>query len=86
MRRVAWRTLAFLLILIVFKILEELIVGWFKDVSFAKTLAEFADKDPVAIIAPILVMTLLLIPLAAFVELERAIGSEQFSRIIRGRD
>lgn len=84
-RRVAMRTVAFILILIVFKILEELIVGWFHDENTAQVWADFAAKSFLEVAAPILVMTLLLIPLAAFVELQRAIGEERLARIISGK-
>lgn len=84
-QRVAWRTLTFIFVLVIFKIIEELIIGWVHGESTATVLGEFGGKGWMATVSPILMMTLLLIPLAAFVELKRALGSDQFAALMKGQ-
>ena len=61
-------------------------MGWVHGEGVATVFAEFASKGWMAVASPILIMILLLIPLTAFVELERAIGAEQLARIVKGED
>ncbi|MFV8819440.1 hypothetical protein [Haliea sp. E17] len=69
--RIAWKSLAMLLLLIVFKILEEIIVGWFHDRSVAQVYEEFSQLSAIQMIAPTLMMLLVLVPLIGATELLR---------------
>lgn len=76
--RVAWKSLAFLVVLLVFKALEELILGFFHDKSVAQVAAEILDRTWLENLAPVLIMLLILIPLITVSEIYRQLGPEQF--------
>lgn len=87
LHRIGMKSVAFLVMLIIFNILEEIIVGWFHDQTLAASLGEYFGRAPVEIVAPILVMLLILIPLIAATELRKAIGTEQFkAHFLGGQD
>ncbi len=73
LHRVAWRTAGMILVLIVFKILEELIVGMFRGEEVAAIVDELLALSWLQIAGPILLMTLILVPLMVAVELDRAL-------------
>lgn len=82
LHRIAWKSLAMLAILIVFKCLEELVVGWFHDRSAGQVLGEFLDRSWIQMVAPVFLMLLILIPLMAAAEIYRAIVGERFQRFL----
>ncbi len=83
--RIAWRSLAMLGVLIVFKALEELVVGWVHDQSFA-TILEEATALPLWVhLAPVLLMLLILVPMITVAEIHRSIGQERFRELLLGR-
>lgn len=86
LHRILWRSLALLIMLMIFSVLEEVIVGWFHGHSIAQSLVEYASRTWVELLAPELVMLLILIPLIAAVELQRAMGSGTLSDLMRGRE
>lgn len=81
---VAWRSLAYLGVLIVFKILEELIVGWVHGSSSGEVWAEYVNRGLLENLAPPLMMLMILVPMVFFVEFERAIGPERMKALIHG--
>ncbi len=85
LHRIAWKSLAMLLVLVVFTALEELIVGWLHGLSPAEVLHEFTQRSWIQVTAPLLLMLLILIPLTAVSELYRALGSENFRDALTGR-
>jgi len=86
LHRIAWKTSAFLLMLIVFMILEEIIVGWVHGHSTGHTLSEFLARSWVEKLAPVMVMTLILIPLVSTMEFSKALGQEKFRALLTGRE
>ena len=83
--RIAWKSLAFLLMLIVFNLLEEIIVGLFHDRSIAVSVTDWFDRPLIAWLAPPLMMLLILIPLVSTLEISKALGKENFKSLLVGR-
>ena len=81
--QVAWKTIAFMVMLIVFNLLEEIIVGWVHDRGAMASLAEHFHQGWLAVLAPALVMLLILVPLIAAQELNRVMGPGGLSRLMR---
>lgn len=82
LHRVAWKSMAMLLLLMLFHILEEVIVGLVHDKSVAEVFKEFAAQSWLQISAPVLLMLLVIIPLIGATELFRALGREEFQKLI----
>ncbi|KAA9131980.1 hypothetical protein F3N42_07350 [Marinihelvus fidelis] len=78
LHRIIWKSVAFLVLLFVFKVLEEIIVGWFHHESAADSVAELFSEAPLDIIAPMLLMWLILVPMVTAVEIYRAVGADRF--------
>jgi hypothetical protein len=83
--RVAWKSLAFLVVLIVLKALEELILGWFHDKTVAAIVSEVLDHSWREALAPALIMLLVLIPLISISESYRQLGPAKFRELWLGR-
>ncbi|TDG11812.1 hypothetical protein E2F43_15690 [Seongchinamella unica] len=78
LHRVIWKSLAMLLLLVVFKVIEEVVVGWFHDQSVHQVIEELLQRSWLQDVAPLLMMLLVLIPLITTTEIFRAMGSERF--------
>lgn len=78
LRRIVWKSVAMLMVLIVFKALEEVILGWVHGASLTEVLEEFMGRSWIQNTAPLLLMLLILIPLIAVSELYRAVGPQGF--------
>ncbi len=85
LHRVAWRSLGLLVVLIVLKLLEELIVGLAHKESMATILGELGNQTWLGLLAPVLLMLLILIPLVAATELDRALGHAGLKGLLLGR-
>lgn len=85
LHRVAWRSVSLLVVLIVLKILEELIVGMVHKKSILTILGELGDRSWPALVAPILLMLLILIPLVTVTEIDRALGPAGLRGLLLGR-
>lgn len=83
--RIAWRSIAMLIVLLIFKVFEELIIGWVHSVSVAELLTEFSEMSWLSLLAPPLVMLMILIPMIAFIELSHALGEERLKELL-GKD
>ena len=81
--RVAWKSMAMLAVLIVFKILEELIVGWAHGKTPASVFQEFLERTWLQDLAPVLLMLLILVPMIAASEIYRAVGATRFREFLR---
>lgn len=81
--QIAWKSLAFLVMLIVFDVLEEIVVGWVHRQGTGASLAEYFGRGWLALLAPSLVMLLILVPLIAVQELNRVLGPGGLSRLLR---
>lgn len=84
--RIVWKTFAFLVMLIIFHVLEEIIVGWVHGKGAVESLTEFFSSPWIEILAPTLVMTLVLIPLISTLEISKAMGRERFRGLLLGRE
>lgn len=84
--RIVWKSLAFLLMLIVFNLLEEIVVGLFHTQSVAESITDWLGRPLIEIIAPALVMLLILIPMVSILETSKALGEERFRALFLGRD
>ena len=82
LHRVAWKSVAMLALLIAFKVLEELIVGWVHGNSPAKVFGEFFERTWIQDLAPLLLMLLILVPMIAASEIYRAVGATRFREFL----
>jgi len=80
LHRILQRTLAMLLILIVFTAIEEWLVGLHHGQSFSQTLAEYLAHSWIENVAPVLVMLLILFPMITASEFRKTLGAEQFRK------
>lgn len=83
--RVAWRTLGTLGILVVFKALEELIVGFVHGKNFGEILEHVSAQPLWVHFAPVFLMLLILIPMITGSEIHRTVGAERFRALLFGR-
>ena len=74
LQRVVRRVVLLFALLIVLVLVEELLVGWFHGHPVAQTLAEYRHRLP-EVLAMLLLLLLILVPLGAATELNRAMGS-----------
>lgn len=74
--RVTWRTLGMLIVLIIFKLIEEVIIGLVHSRSIGELVAEFGQIPLLSLIGPTLLMLLILIPMMFALELDRALGEK----------
>ena len=74
LHRVAWRSLGMLVVLAVFKLLEELIIGMVHSKGVSELVAELAHQSWLNLLGPVLLMLLILIPMMFAMELDRALG------------
>jgi len=85
LRRIAWRTLGMLVVLVILKILEEIVVGAVHGLSVGEALTEMFSQSWQRIAAPTLLMMLILIPLMAAIELDRELGEGGLRNILLRR-
>lgn len=85
LNRVAWRSLAMLGVLVVFKVLEEIIVAWVHGQPLAALLEEVAGRPVWVTLAPVFLMLLILIPMITAAEIHRTVGAERFRELLLGR-
>lgn len=76
--RVAWKTFAFLVVLLVFKALEEWIIGLVHHKPVLDIVNEVMNRTVLENLAPVLIMLLILIPLISISESYRQLGHERF--------
>jgi len=85
LHRVAWRTLGMVLVLIVFKFIEELVIGLVHSKTMAELMAEFEAQSWLGLLGPVLLMLLVLIPMMIALELDRALGDEGLKGLLLER-
>lgn len=81
--RVLWKSVAFLVFLVVLTILEELLVGWFHGRTALQVLGELGGS-PLALVASSILMLLVLLPFFMAQELARVLGPGALRRILTG--
>ena len=82
LHRVAWRSLGMLVVLIVFKSLEELIIGMVHSKGIHELVTELQAQSWLSLLAPVLLMLLILIPMIAAMELDRALGKDGLKNLL----
>ncbi len=85
LHRVAWKTLGLLAVLVVFTIIEEVVVAMVHGGGAGNALAELAERPFEKWAAPMLLMLLILIPLTATSELNRAMGEGRLKALFLGK-
>ena len=82
LHRIIWKSIAMLVVLVVFKLIEELIRGLVHGHSVAQVIAEMAEKPWLQFVAPITILLLVLIPLIACEELDKALGKGTLKKLL----
>jgi hypothetical protein len=85
LHKIIWKSLATLLLLLVFSIIEELIVGIVHGQAISELVAEFVDRSWLQNLAPSIVMLLVLIPMISFEEIDQALGTGSLKRLLFSR-
>jgi hypothetical protein len=86
LHRVAWRTLGMLLVLVLFKVIEEFIVAAVHGQGIGETIDEIMRLSWPRLFAPTLVMLLILIPLMTAIELDRMLGNGGLKDLLLKRE
>lgn len=86
LHRVAWRTIGVLLVLILFKFIEELLVAAVHGQSIQETFDEIMRLSWARLFAPTLMMLLILIPLMTAIELDRTLGKDGLKDLLLKRE
>lgn len=82
-----YRSLVFLLLLIILSVVEDVIAGLMHDRRIADSLAEMGGGTPSQMLATVFVMFLILVPFFAFRVLGEAVGEGNLIRVFfRSRD
>ncbi|PQP34956.1 hypothetical protein C6A37_05060 [Desulfobacteraceae bacterium SEEP-SAG9] len=85
LQRIVWKSLVMLLLLLVFTMIEELIVGLVHGQETSEIIAEFIGRPWLQNIAPSVVMLLVLIPMISFEEIDHVLGDGILKRMLFGR-
>jgi len=76
-----YRSLAFLLLLVILSVIEDVVAGLIHDNRIADSLAEMGGGTPSQMIATVFVMFLILVPFFAFRVLGEAVGERNLVRV-----
>ena len=76
-----YRSLAFLLLLVILSVIEDVVAGLIHDKRIADSLAEMGGGTPSQMIATVFVMFLILVPFFAFRVLGEAVGERNLVRV-----
>lgn len=83
--RILWKSLATMLLLMIFTGIEDLLVGFMHGHAIADTMGEMMARSWLQWVAPSLVMLLVLIPFIAFEKIDASMGKGSLARILLGR-
>jgi hypothetical protein len=86
LHRVARRTLAVFVILLLFTLAEELVTGLLHGETLAAVVHERLSRDAVETFAGPLLMLLILVPLMLASELRKTLGDERLRALMLGRN
>ncbi|HKJ18599.1 MAG TPA: hypothetical protein VJ984_14695 [Xanthomonadales bacterium] len=84
--RIIMKSIAFLVLLIVFHIIEEVTIGLFHDKTVVQSLLEYWNQPWIAKLAPELLMLFIMIPMVTASEFEKMVGAEAMKKVFLGRD
>lgn len=82
--RIMWKSVIFMLLLVLFTLIEELVVGWFHGHTAANTIGELSARSWLELFTPSVVMLLILIPMISFEEIDRDLGKGRLRRMLFG--
>jgi hypothetical protein len=85
LHRILWKSLATVILLLIFTSIEDLVVGLVHGHAIADIMAEMMARNWVQWVAPNLIMLLVLIPLIAFEEIDISMGRGSLRRLLLGR-
>jgi len=85
MASVAWKTLLFSLFILAFNILEQAVEARVHGEPWSRAILSFTDKGLDEMLARSLVMVIALVPLIAFLELDRALGRGKLRELFFSR-
>lgn len=74
--RIAWRSIAMLVVLLVFKLIEEIIINMVHSVPVSELFTELMKHSWLSLLAPPLLMLLILVPMITVIELGHALGKD----------
>jgi hypothetical protein len=79
---IAHKALAFLILLLILSVIEEVVVGYIHGHTVATSLSEFLGGSALQVLASSVIMLLILIPYFAYGELEIALGDARLRQIL----
>lgn len=85
LHQILWKSLATMLLLMIFTIAEDLLAGLVHGHAIVDTMAEMMARSSVQWVAPNLLMLLVLIPLITFEKIDTSMGKGSLSRILLDR-
>ncbi len=85
-KRIAWKSIATMVMLAVFAVIEELVVGMVHGESVAVILEELGHRSMLDHLAPSVIMLLVLVPMIAFEEIDLALGKGRLTHLLFTRD
>jgi len=85
LHRILWKSLATLLLLMVFTFLEELVGGLLHGESSGEIFVAMLDRSWLERLAPDAIMLLVLIPMIAFEEIDEKLGKGRLKRLLFDR-
>ena len=83
---ILFRSIAFTLLFFVFDIIEEIVVGAFKEKSIAESFPKIGGGSLRGIFSMIVVITVLLIPFFAYREVGKVIGERRLHSVLFTRE
>ena len=85
LHRILWKSLATMLLLMIFTIAEDLLVGLVHGHVIADTMGKMMARSWAQWVTPNLLMLLVLIPMIAFEKIDASMGKGSLLRILLGR-
>ena len=83
--QILWKSLATMLLLLIFTVMEDLLVGLVHGHAIADTMVEMMARSWVQWVAPSLLVLLVLVPFITFEKIDASMGKGSLSRILLGR-
>ena len=85
-KRIAWKSVATMLMLALFAIVEEFVVGMLHGDAFAAVAAELGHRSVLDHLAPSMIMLLVLVPMITFEEVDIALGKGKLLHLLLSRE
>jgi uncharacterized membrane protein YjfL (UPF0719 family) len=82
LHRIAWKSLAILLLLLICTLLEELIVGLVHGQAIYDMVADLIDRPWLQNVAPSIVMLVVLVPMISFEEIDITLGKGKLKSML----